>query len=87
VRLQNGTPQDLINNLPAATARNQNDRAKRGGWQSHKRGIRKVATQKRKRPRNTIPAGEDILQDDPTLTMNDAELEAQADLMMDALGM
>jgi hypothetical protein len=59
----------------------------RGGWQIHKRGIRKVATQKRKRPRNAIPAGEDILQDDPTLTMNDAELEAQADDMMDALGM
>ena len=45
-----------------------------------------MATQKRKRPKNVLPAGEDLLQDDPTLTMNNADLEAQADDMMDALG-
>ncbi len=64
-----GTAEDIAH-LPPPTARNKKDSKKRGGWSIEKRGVRLVATQTRKKPRNG----------------NDAEIEAQADELMDALG-
>ena len=60
----------LMAHLPPPTACNKKDSKKRGGWSIEKRGVRLVATQTRKKPRNG----------------NDAEIEAQADELMDALG-
>jgi hypothetical protein len=62
----------LMAHLPPPTARNKKDSKNRGGWSIEKRGVRLVvvATQTRKKPRNG----------------NDAEIEAQTDELMDALG-
>jgi hypothetical protein len=60
----------LMVHLPPPTARNKKDSKKRGGWSIEKRGVRLVATQTRKKSRNG----------------NDAEIEAQADELMDAVG-
>jgi hypothetical protein len=68
---KHGTPQDIAN-LPDATRRNQADRVQRGGWTNNKRGVRRVGTQKRKRPRTAREREE-----------ADGLLEALADEHMD----
>jgi hypothetical protein len=74
---KHGTPQDIAN-LPDATRRNQADRVQRGEWTNNKRGVRRVATQKRKRPR-TVREREEA----DALLVADGLLEALADEHMD----
>ncbi len=54
------------------------DRVQRGGWTNNKRGVRRVATQKRKRPR-TVREREEA----DALLVADGLLEALADEHMD----